>query len=211
MSSTAEKVTAFVTRTTTQGAELLLFEHPHAGIQLPAGTVEAGEAHDLAAAREAYEETGLCDLPQGRFLEGRQEPLPDNHYLLLTTSTVYPRPDHTGFDWATIRYGIRVVCDRHEGDFAHITYQEREEQVDPPFVSYQITGWVPTTVLTRQVMRYFYHFPYHGDTPITWFVDTDNHRFRLFWAPVTQLPALVAPQRWWVEIFRQIPSLPQEL
>lgn len=200
MSITAEKVTAFVTRTTPAGLELLLFEHQSAGIQLPAGTVETGEAHELAAAREAYEETGLRDLPPGRFLDGIQEPLPDNHYLLLATSTIYPRPDRTGFDWATIRYGIRVVANRHEGEFTHVTYQEREEGVDPPFVSYQITGWVDSAALTRQVMRYFYHFPYHGDTPTTWFVDTDNHRFRLFWAPLDQLPPIVAPQRWWVDV-----------
>ena len=188
MSITAEKVTAFVTRKTTQGTELLLFEHPRAGIQLPAGTVEAGEA------------TGLLDLPLGRFLSGRPQPLPDNHYLLLTTSTVYAQPDRTSFDWATIRYGIQVRCDRHDGNFAHVTYQERDEGADPSFVSFQITGWVPTAVLTRQVMRYFYHFPYHGDTPITWFVDTDNHRFRLFWAPLDQLPTIVRPQQWWVDI-----------
>jgi len=203
MSSTAAKVTAFVTRTTAAGLELLLFEHPRAGIQLPAGTVEADEPHARAAAREAYEETGLRDLPPGHFLGEGQEPLPDHHYLLLTTSTVYARPDYTSFDWATIRYGIRVVCDRENGDFAHITYQECDEGSDPPFVSYQITGWVARTALTRQVMRYFYHFPYHGETPATWFVDTDNHRFRLFWAPLAQLPALVAPQRWWVNMLRR--------
>ncbi len=204
MSITAEKVTAFVTRTTTQGTELLLFEHPRAGIQLPAGTVEAGEPHAVAAAREAREETGLLDIPSGRFLEGVPQPLPGNHYLLLTTSHVYARPDRTSFDWATIRNGILVSCDRHEADFAHVTFQERTErdaQADaPPFVSYQITGWVPTAALTRQVIRYFYHFPYHGDTPETWFVDTDNHRFRLFWAPLAQLPTIVAPQQWWVDV-----------
>jgi 8-oxo-dGTP pyrophosphatase MutT (NUDIX family) len=203
MSATAEKVTAFVTRSGAQGSELLLFAHPRAGIQLPAGTGETGEPHAVAAAREAYEETGLRDLPPGRFLDSAPEPLPDDHYLLLTTSTVYRRPDHTGFDWATIRYGIRVVCDRFEGDFAHITYQERDEGSEPTFVSYQITGWVDKAALTRQVMRYFYHFSYHGETPTTWFVDTDNHRFRLFWAPLPQLPMIVAPQQWWVDILRR--------
>ena len=34
-----EKVTAFVTRQTADGFDLLLFQHPSAGIQLPAGTV----------------------------------------------------------------------------------------------------------------------------------------------------------------------------
>jgi hypothetical protein len=85
-------------------------------------------------------------------------------------------------------------------DFSHVTYMEQEQQADPPYVNFQITGWVPSAAITRQVTRYFYHFPYHGATPTTWWVDTDNHRFRLFWAPLTQLPSLVAPQRWWLDI-----------
>jgi 8-oxo-dGTP pyrophosphatase MutT (NUDIX family) len=66
MESIAEKVTAFVTWVSPEGVELLLFEHPRAGIQLPAGTVEADEPHATAAAREAREETGLADLPRAR-------------------------------------------------------------------------------------------------------------------------------------------------
>ena len=38
------KVTAFITRDTSAGCELLVFTHPDAGIQVPAGTMEAGEA-----------------------------------------------------------------------------------------------------------------------------------------------------------------------
>jgi 8-oxo-dGTP pyrophosphatase MutT (NUDIX family) len=205
MHSTAEKVTAFVTRSSPQGPELLLFEHPYAGIQLPAGTVEAGEPHADAAAREALEETGLTDLPPGRFLEAVAERLPDDHYLIATTTRVYARPDTTSFDWASIRRGILVQCTRSGSEFSHVTYVEHDDQVDPPFVTYQITGWVPTAAITRQVTRYFYHFPYHGQTPITWWVETDNHRFRLFWAPLAQLPPIVPPQRPWLELlFNQI-------
>lgn len=42
--------------------ELLVFHHvgmPEAGIQVPAGTLEPGEAPAAAARREVYEETGL--------------------------------------------------------------------------------------------------------------------------------------------------------
>ena len=44
---------------------LLVFEHvysPEAGIQVPAGTVKAGEDPEVAVMREASEETGLTDL-----------------------------------------------------------------------------------------------------------------------------------------------------
>jgi 8-oxo-dGTP pyrophosphatase MutT (NUDIX family) len=205
MEPIAEKVTAFVTRVAPtavpgQSVELLLFEHPSAGIQFPAGTVEADEPHAVAAAREAAEETGLLDLPPGRFLTAVSERLPDDQYMVATTTRVYARPDTTSFDWASIRNGILVHRHRTEGDFAHITFVERDERADPPYVSYQITGWMPSAVLTRKVTRYFYHFAYHGQTPQSWFVDTDNHRFRLFWAPFADLPPIVAPQRWWVDI-----------
>ncbi len=50
MKPRAEKVTAFVTRMSPRGMEVLLFQHPSAGIQVPAGTVEADEHHAGIAA-----------------------------------------------------------------------------------------------------------------------------------------------------------------
>ena len=44
MNAGIEKVTAFVTRMVNGRRELLLFQHPSAGIQIPAGTVEPAEA-----------------------------------------------------------------------------------------------------------------------------------------------------------------------
>jgi 8-oxo-dGTP pyrophosphatase MutT (NUDIX family) len=200
MSNIAEKVTAFVTRLSPHGHEILLFEHPTAGIQLPAGTVEADEPHADAAAREAREETGLIDLPAGRFLDAVTDPLPDPYYIVATTTRVYARPDTTSFDWASIRRGMPVICNRRGPDFCHITFIEHNEDDEPAYVSYQITGWVPATAITRQVTRYFYHFPYHGQTADTWWVDTDNHTFRLFWAPLAQLPPIIELQRWWLNV-----------
>jgi 8-oxo-dGTP pyrophosphatase MutT (NUDIX family) len=56
------KVVAFVTRHGPTGAELLVFDHPSAGVQVPAGTLEAAENKLDGARREAWEETGLDDL-----------------------------------------------------------------------------------------------------------------------------------------------------
>jgi 8-oxo-dGTP pyrophosphatase MutT (NUDIX family) len=64
-----EKVTAFITRKSDNGTELLLFKHPNAGIQLPAGTVEIGEKHDDAAKREAMEETGLTHFDHISYID----------------------------------------------------------------------------------------------------------------------------------------------
>lgn len=55
------KVFAYITH----GDRLLVFSHPfapEAGIQVPAGTVNAGEPFEEAVMREAEEETGLRNL-----------------------------------------------------------------------------------------------------------------------------------------------------
>ena len=68
------KVVAFVTRNGPAGAELLVFYHPNAGVQVPAGTLEAAEDPLAGARREAWEETGLDDLrlvaPLGQRTDG---------------------------------------------------------------------------------------------------------------------------------------------
>jgi len=65
------KVFAYITNR----QRLLVFRHlcaPEAGIQVPAGTIEAGESPEEAVLREAFEETGLSDLTIDCFL-GEQE------------------------------------------------------------------------------------------------------------------------------------------
>ena len=55
----------------THERRLLVFSHPNhpeAGIQVPAGTVEPGETPHAAALREAAEETGLAGLTTAHFL-----------------------------------------------------------------------------------------------------------------------------------------------
>lgn len=56
-----QKVVAYIT----QGTKLLVFrhtEHPEAGIQVPTGTISAGETPEEAVLRESEEETGLINL-----------------------------------------------------------------------------------------------------------------------------------------------------
>lgn len=61
----ARKVVAYVTRTRGRARELLVFEHadhPNAGVQVPAGSLEANEMPISGAVREVVEETGLTSL-----------------------------------------------------------------------------------------------------------------------------------------------------
>jgi ADP-ribose pyrophosphatase YjhB (NUDIX family) len=63
----AEKAIAYIT----QAQRLLVFRHtqfPEAGIQVPGGTIRAGESAREAVLREAREETGLKGLEIRSFL-----------------------------------------------------------------------------------------------------------------------------------------------
>ncbi len=65
-----QKVVAYITL----GSRLLVFTHrdyPESGVQVPAGTVEEGEALDRAVLREAEEETGLKNLKLVKYLGSR--------------------------------------------------------------------------------------------------------------------------------------------
>jgi 8-oxo-dGTP pyrophosphatase MutT (NUDIX family) len=93
LSCVAEKVTAFVVRDTTAGRQVLLFRHPSAGIQIPAGTVEAGEAPAVAALREGREETGLRDLAIVRPLGISEVELDEGVALIGNACTVQAELD----------------------------------------------------------------------------------------------------------------------
>ena len=57
-----EKALGYVLRVRDGGHELLVFEHtgiPEAGVQVPGGTLAAGEAPHDAVVREVFEESGL--------------------------------------------------------------------------------------------------------------------------------------------------------
>ncbi len=65
------KIVAYITRQRGSKTQLLVFEHidfPDAGVQVPKGTVEPGEAIEHAAAREIREETGLTQLDGLRYI-----------------------------------------------------------------------------------------------------------------------------------------------
>ena len=143
MAAVFEKVTAFVVRQSGASHDLLLFEHPSAGIQIPAGSVELGEAARDAALREAREETGLVDLAIRHDLGYVDTALTDERRLIRTTTTVYARPTVRSFDWARLERGLWVRCERRAEGFAQVTYAEWDQLAQPTYISYQITGCIP--------------------------------------------------------------------
>jgi 8-oxo-dGTP pyrophosphatase MutT (NUDIX family) len=201
-----EKVTALITRPAKPGLELLLFEHPYAGIQIPAGTVEEQETPEEAVLREAKEETGLSPLAIQRYLGCEEHRLPDGQRIVAGRTKVYARPDLTSFDWATLRRGIRVATGRRAKGFSQVTYEEFDRLPDPRYVTMSITGWVLGDVLADTRRRHFFHLEYLGPSDFRWAVFTDNHLLILFWAPLPALPQIIHPQDRWVEFLQR--SLP---
>ena len=192
-----DKVVAFVVANRADGPSLLLFRH--AGIQLPAGTVEAGEDPETGAIREAQEETGLPDVTLVRKLSEAPETLAADESQILTTTPVYTRADGAGAVWATLRNGLRVRILRSESSFSQVEYIEINRNADPNYKSFEITGWIPSSTIARTVTRHFYLFSHHGDTPDRWDHQDEGHTFSLFWSTLADLPALNPWQQPWLD------------
>jgi 8-oxo-dGTP pyrophosphatase MutT (NUDIX family) len=204
MSKIIEKVTAFVTRQTDTGIELLLFEHPRAGIQIPAGTVNGGETPEEAVQREVAEETGLTDRMVSQFLGSEEEILRDDERVIASHTRVYARPDLNNFDWTYFRPGIMVRVLRRAMGFSQIIYEEFDRVPDREYVTMAIQGWVPDEVLADVRIRYFYHLEFNGQSEDHWSVTSDNHIFSPFWAPLTSLPVIITPQDRWLKYLHRI-------
>lgn len=196
---TLHKVTALVTRQVEKGRELLLFRHPTAGIQLPAGTVELDESPEIAVLRELQEETGLKNaILLGKIGELLQ-PIPPQLYYILRTTKLFDEPAHdastTGF---TLFRGAAV---RHLQDcqtFAHVAFEEYDLGQTPPALVFYQEGYVRRSLLTRSVLRHFYHLTPTHDTPAEWEQRADGHLFHCYWSPLQPMPQLVWSQQDWL-------------
>lgn len=194
-----DKVTAFVTRRSPAGIDLLLFQHPTAGVQVPAGTVEDGEPLTAAVLRETAEETGLKPSRIVAHIGWRDELPPSFTHVIYHSTKVYSHPDPNSSDWAFLRRGIAVRFERRQGDFVQVTYDEGDRYPNPNYLSYQITGWVPVTALAARNRRHFFHLEYNSSSPDRWEQFSDHHRFQLFWAPLNRLPPLIDTVQGWLD------------
>ena len=201
-----EKVTCLITRPGHQGEEILLFEHPFAGNQIPAGTVEPGELIDHAVIREAQEETGLSNYQIKQYLGYDDEKVPEGYFRIQERTSVYARPDRESFDWAYFRRGIMVELLRKQDGFSQVRLDEMDNALEPQYVSYSILGWVPDEVLGDSQRRHFYLLETSDVTSERWSAKTDNHTFSPFWAPMSALPPIIFPQSKWLRFldFRKL-------
>ena len=81
-----------------------------------------------------------------------------------------------------------------------MTYEEWDRWPERNWATYRITGWVPEDAIGKEQRRTYFHLTVDGAAPDgEWTVKIDNHRFRLFWAPLAAPSPLVEPQSEWLE------------
>lgn len=195
------KVTAVVTRNYLGNTQLLIFRHPYAGYQLPAGTVEAGESPGEAVVREVLEETGLHYREETHYLGSLLETF-EGYAILLEKSPVFARPDPTSFNWANLPRGCKVQTIRYAPGYTQVSYQEPDSLPEPEYMTYQITGWVAEHALASAQERHIFHLAASESSQLPARTFTDQHHFEPQWVDVRSLPALIKPQDRWLAFAR---------
>ncbi len=208
--SVLDKVAAFVTRDEGESRELLVFRHPTAGVQLPAGTVEPGETVEAAVLREVAEETGLTAVILRTKLATLQEDMEPKERMLLRSVRfrTAPETEATCLEIAVgggetvpeLGRGNRVRVKETTADYTRVVYEVYDIQGDVWRVAETTTGWIPSAALTGQVERHLFHLQTTAVTPDRRICRGDaDHDFQLYWVPLTQNPGLVRGQDPWLE------------
>jgi 8-oxo-dGTP pyrophosphatase MutT (NUDIX family) len=196
-----EKVTAFVTRERDGVRELLVFKHPKAGIQIPAGTVEDGENPETAVKREVYEETGLQNVKIEKSLGYIENELEEGERIIAQATQVYIKPNLSSIPYKEkLTRGLTVDYNSTHKDFSYVSYVEYDRFPNPTCVLYNITGWVPNENLSSQKARHFFQLTTLKETVDEWEVKSDrDHIFKLYWTPLSPKPRIVSQQDKWLD------------
>lgn len=195
--SVIEKVTLFITRESPSGKQLLMFQHPNAGIQLPAGTVEIDETPEQAAYREAYEETGLDQWEWIRQLGVEVVPIPDGQVALLESFALHNLEGEPHF--VQLQRGAKVQVLSARDDLARVRYEMDPLQAGK-MINEQVIGDLPAGLLVEKQQRTFFHLHTAQQTPDQWDHLADmGWTFTCFWTPLANPAALHPAQASWLE------------
>lgn len=202
MNEVVQKVTAFIVRERRDVKELLVFKHPTAGVQIPAGTVEKDEGIETAVKREVYEETGLQLVEIESYLGCFENELENNQRIIAETTQVYSESNLTAIPYKrTLPKGLTVDYLSTQEDFTHISYIEYEYDKfhKPTRIDVNITGWIPNENLSAQKKRHFFHLFTQEKTADSWELKSDmGHIFKPYWTPLSPKPDIIPPQDKWL-------------
>ena len=155
---TIHKVTAFITRERPEGRQILLFQHPQAGVQIPAGTVDEGEDWQTAVIREATEETGLTQLTIHRYLGQIENELAAGEAILNQDSHIFSQPDASSLPFAPLMSrGMTFEVGEQVGSFHHTIYTEYDQLPNPTQITLHIDGWLPEVPANVQLIGFQEH------------------------------------------------------
>ena len=203
MNEMIQKVTAFIIRERNGVKELLVFKHPTAGIQIPAGTVEEGEEIETAVKREVYEETGLQFVEIENYLGCFENELEESERIIAETTQVYIEPNLKAIPYKRkLPKGLTVDYLSTTEDFTHSSYIEYEydEFHKPISIDTNITGWVPNENLSAEKKRHFFHLSTQEKTADAWELKSDmGHIFKPYWTPLSPKPNIISPQDRWLD------------
>ena len=201
MNKIVEKVTAFIVRENNGVKELLVFKHPNAGIQIPAGTVEVGEDLETAVKREAKEETGLQFVEIENYFGCIENELAEGESIIAETTQVYIEPSLNAVPYAKkLTRGLTVNYHSTQEDFTHISYIQYDKHPNPTCIRYNITGWVPNERLSGQKRRHFFQLTTQEKTADAWELESDGgHIFNPYWTPLSPKPNIIPPQDRWLD------------
>ena len=198
-----EKVTAFITQERNNVIALLVFKHPTAGVQIPAGSVEVGENIETAVIRETLEETGLHNVKIEKYLGCFENELDEQERIITKTTEVYIKPDLNAVPYKEkLTRGLTVNYHSTQGDYTHISYTEYEYDKfhNPVCIDYNITGWVQNENLSPQKKRHFFHLSTQEKTADAWELKSDRgHVFQPFWTPLSPKPNIISLQDKWLD------------
>ncbi len=203
MNEVVQKVTAFIIRERNGVKELLVFKHPTAGVQIPAGTVEKGEDIETAVRRETYEETGLQFVEIENYLGCFENELENNQRIIAETTQVYIEPNLTAIPYKrTLPKGLTIDYLSIQADFTHISYIEYEYDKfhKPICIDSNITGWIPNENLSAEKKRHFFLMSIQEKTADAWELESDQgHIFNPYWTPLSPKPNIISPQDKWLD------------
>jgi 8-oxo-dGTP pyrophosphatase MutT (NUDIX family) len=197
-----EKVTAFITRWQQEGPELLVFQHPLAGLQLPAGTVEIKEPLEEAVLREVAEEAGLVDVKIVTYLGSLESTLSGDEHVVLLTTKLFSSPAYdSSSEGYMLGRGLPVRVTSTIGKFSAVLCDPLDPHEQPPVRRSDVSGYLRSSVLGRHIQRHMFQLRPTTHMPDSWQIEADGHVLRFFWKTLDTRPRLNPIQAEWLDSF----------